>query len=571
MFDKINIRILKQVWILCILLLIVTTVVFWQVHRHEFVYFDDGVYVTQNPHIQSGISLKGILWAFSTTYAEFWHPLTWLSLMLDYQIYGLNAGGYHVTNLILHALSVLLLFLLFHRMTGAVWKSAFVAAVFAIHPLRVESVAWVAERKDVLSAFFWMMTLRVYVYYCEKPVFKRYLLVMACFACGLMSKSIVVTLPVVMMLMDYWPLNRMQSHDRKNSGAQKKNKLPLWSLKEKIPFFILSVVFSVLTIYAQHGKSDIHPLVSRLANAPVSFVRYLGRILWPHDMALIYTFPEHLSLWQVGGATLLIVLMSAAVIYRVKRLPFLFVGWFWYAVSILPVIGIITIGDPMADRYIYLPSIGISIMAAWGIPFLYDHLSLRKIILFPAAVIFLLVLSVLAWKQCGYWKNNTALSHHAFEVTGNNAMLIMMHNNLATSLVQEGRIPEAIEHYDEAIRLQPDYAYAYNKRGNLYGKIGEYQQAINDYTEAIRLQPDYALAYNNRGNTYVGLEQYQLAIEDYNAAIRLKPDYAYAFNNRGFVYFKIGKNELGCRDVQRACELGECKRLILAQNEGLCH
>lgn len=225
----------------------------------------------------------------------------------------------------------------------------------------------------------------------------------------------------------------------------------------------------------------------------------------------------------------------------------------------------------MADRYIYLPSIGISIMAAWGIPFLYDHLSLRKIILFPAAVIFLLVLSVLAWKQCGYWKNNTALSHHAFEVTGNNAMLIMMHNNLATSLVQEGRIPEAIEHYDEAIRLQPDYAYAYNKRGNLYGKIGEYQQAINDYTEAIRLQPDYALAYNNRGNTYVGLEQYQLAIEDYNAAIRLKPDYAYAFNNRGFVYFKIGKNELGCRDVQRACELGECKRLILAQNEGLCH
>lgn len=571
MFDKMVIHSSKQVAIVCFFLLVITMAVFWQVHQHEFVYFDDGVYVTQNAHIQSGLTLQGIRWAFSTTYAEFWHPLTWLSLMLDYQLYGLNAGGYHVTNVILHVLSVLLLFLLLHRMTGAVWKSAFVAAVFAIHPLRVESVAWVAERKDVLSAFFWMLTLCVYVYYCQKPVFQRYLLVMLCFSCGLMSKSIVVTLPVVMMMLDYWPLNRMASQNREKSGEKKNKIFPLWQWKEKIPFFLLSAVFSIITIYAQHGKSDIHPFVSRIANAPVSFVQYLGRIFWPQDMALIYTFPEHLPAWQIAGSTLLIALMTAAVLYAAKRLPFLFAGWLWYSITILPVIGIITIGDPMADRYIYLPSIGISIMAAWGIPFLYDRLSLRKMILFPCAIVFLVLLSALTWKQCGYWKNNTTLANHAFEVTGNNAMLIMMHNNLASSLEQEGRIPEAIGHYDEAIRLQPDYAYAYNKRGILYGKIGQYQQAIDDYTEAIRLQPDYALAYNNRANTYVGLGEYNLAIKDYNEAIRIKPDYAYAYNNRGYVYFKNGNNEMGCQDVQQACALGECKRLIIAKNKGLCH
>jgi tetratricopeptide (TPR) repeat protein len=258
------------------------------------------------------------------------------------------------------------------------------------------------------------------------------------------------------------------------------------------------------------------------------------------------------------------------VIVLVKRLPYLFVGWLWYAITIAPVIGIITIGDPMADRYIYLPSIGISIMMAWGIPLLFPRENLRRMILFPAAIAFLAVLTVITWKQCSYWKNDASLSNHAFQVTKDNALLIMMHNNIASFLEKEGKISEAIYHYNEAIRLKPDYAFAYNMRAGLYGRLGQYQLAINDYNEAIRLQPDYAYAYNNRGNTYVGLGQYQLAINDYNEAIRLKPDYANAYNNRGYVYFKNGNNELGCRDVQKACELGYCKRLIAAKSQGLC-
>jgi hypothetical protein len=326
MLNKINISPQRQILIVYIVLTVVTLAVFWQVNQYDFINFDDDVYVTQNSHIQSGITLDGFRWAFSTTYAEFWHPLTWLSLMFDYQLHGLNAGGYHLTNLILHIISTLLLFWLFNRMTGAIWRSAFIAALFALHPLRVESVAWISERKDVLSAFFWMLTLCLYVYYTEKPVIRRYLLVLLCFACGLMSKSMVVTLPIVMILLDYWPLGRLQSQkigpnlmtdimpistkqgkqkNKSKKGALKKNIsppnnrklsetkiagiIPLWQLREKIPFFIFSAIFSIITLYAQYNmyvKHPLHPLGFRIANAPVFFVTYLEKIFWPHDLAL---------------------------------------------------------------------------------------------------------------------------------------------------------------------------------------------------------------------------------------------------------------------------------------------
>ena len=565
MLNKINISPGRQKLIVYIFLTVVTLAVFWQVNQYDFVYFDDGVYVTNNSHIQSGITLDGIRWAFSTTYAEFWHPLTWLSLMFDYQLHGLNAGGYHLTNLILHIMSALLLFWLFNRMTGAIWKSAFVAALFALHPLRVESVAWVAERKDVLSAFFWMLTLCLYVYYTEKPVIRRYLLVGFFFVCGLMSKSMVVTLPVVMILLDYWPLKRFQSQ----------KDLILWQLREKIPFFILSAAFSIITFYAQYTSKISplnfkYPLGSRLANAPVSFMTYLEKIFWPHDMALNYPFPVQIPIWQVLGASLLIVILSTTAIAMAKRLPHLFVGWLWYATTILPVIGIIPISDPMADRYIYIPSIGIAIMLAWGIPPLFPQENMRKKILFPAGIAVLAVLSVLTWKQCGYWKDDVTLFNHAFQVTKDNTLLIMMHNNLASSLDKEGKITEAIYHCNEAIRLKPDYAYAYNKRGGLYVRLGQYQLAINDYNEAIRLKPDDAHAYNNRGSAYGRLGQYQLAFKDYNEAIRIKPDYTLVYKNRGISYFKQGSNELGCGDAQKACAWGDCKLLTDSKLKGYC-
>ena len=594
MLNKINISPSRQKFIIYIVLAFVTLAVYWQVNQYDFVNLDDHVYVTQNSYIQSGINLEGIRWAFSTTYAEFWHPLTWLSLMLDYQFFGLNAGGYHMTNLMLHILSTLLLFWLFNRMTGAIWKSAFVAALFALHPLHVESVAWTAERKDVLSAFFWMLTLCLYVYYTEKPAAIRYLLVLFSFVCALMSKPMVITLPVVMILLDYWPLRRFKSHN---------GNLILWQLKEKIPFFVLSTVFVILTFYA-HFKPSVkyYPFYYRIVNAPVAFVTYLEKTFWPHDMACYYPLSLQLPNWQVFGSALLIIFISVAIIAMVKRFPYLFVGWLWYAITILPVIGIIKISSfAMADRYYYLPSIGIAIMLAWGIPPLIKSENMRKNILLPAGTAFLAIMAILSWQQCGYWKNSIELSNHALHVTKDNDVA---HAVLAYALFGEGKIEEAIEHANEAIRLNPnndkayedrgvfyfklgqyqralenvneavrlktDYAPRYYLRGNIYNNLGQYQLAIKDYNEAIRLKQDYADAYNERGGAYLKLGQYQSSIKDYDEAIRLKQDYADAYNNRAFVYLNQGGKELGCGDAQKGCELGNCRILEGAKVRGLC-
>jgi tetratricopeptide (TPR) repeat protein len=468
--------------------------------------------------------------------------------MLDSQLYGLHAGGYHLTNLILHILSTLLLFWLFNRMTGAIWRSAFVAAFFALHPLHVESVVWIAERKDVLSAFFWMITLCFYVYYTEKPVIRRYLLVLFSFVCALMSKSMVVTLPMIMILLDYWPLGRFES---------KKNNLVSWQLKEKIPLFLLSAVFSIITLYAQYKPSLerlAFPLISRLANAPVSFMTYLEETFWPHNMTVFYPFPAHIPFWQVLGATLLIIVISAAVIIMIKRLPYLFTGWLWYGITLLPVIGIIQVGDfAMADRYYYLPSIGIAVMMAWGMPSLIKSENTLKKILFPAGTSFLAVMAFLTWQQCGYWKNSIELFNHALQISKDNDLA---HNNLADALAEKDKISDAIDHYNQAIRLKPYDVNIYSNRGNAYAKLDQYQNAIKDYNEAIRLKSDYAPAFINRGNAYLGVGQYQLAVEDYNKALRLKPDYAdTVYNNRGNVYNKLGQYKMAIDDFSKTINL----------------
>jgi hypothetical protein len=437
----------------------------------------------------------------------------------------LNAGGYHLTNLILHIMSALLLFWLFNRMTGTIWRSAFIAGFFALHPLHVESVAWISERKDVLSAFFWMLTLCLYVYYTEKPIIRRYLLVLFFFVCALMSKPMVITLPVVMILLDYWPLGRFKS---------KKTNLILWQLKEKIPFFVLSAALVIITFYAPHSKSYVKdfPLGSRIANVPVSFVTYLEKTFWPHDLAVFYPFSDQLPVWQVLGAALLIIVISVAVIATVKRLPYLFVGWLWYVITLLPVIKIVQVGrDSMADRYHYLSSIGIAVMMAWGIPLLFTE-DTRKKILLPA-IAFLTIMSVLTWKQCGYWKNSVTLYSHTLQVTNDNALA---HNNLGIALFAEGKVEEAIEHYNKAIRITPDYIYFYNNRGAAYATLGQYQRAIEDFNEAIRLGPKVAQAYNNRG----------------------------------YVYLMQGNKKLGCPDAQKACSMGLCIALKYAEGRGYC-
>ncbi|MGB5217141.1 MAG: tetratricopeptide repeat protein [Smithella sp.] len=612
-----------------IILTAVTIAVYWQVHHFEFINFDDVIYITENPMIQSGISLNGFYWAFGSKYFGLWNPLVWLSFMVDHQLYGLQAGGYHVTNLILHILSTLLLFWLFHRMTGAVWKSAFVAAFFALHPLHVESVAWVSERKDVLSAFFWMLTLCLYVYYTEKPVIQRYLLILFSFVLALLSKPMVITLPVIMILLDYWPLNRFESQ---------KGNLFLWQLREKLPFVVLSIIVVLITYYtpSTHTFYGLLPLETRLANAPVAFVIYLVKTFWPHNMTIFYPFPSQIPVWKITGSLLFIIVSSLIMILKTRRLPYLFVGWFWFIISIAPAIGIIQIGDfAMTDRYHYLPSIGISIMLAWGIPFFIRSKPAEKQILFPLAMIVLMMLTVSTWKQCGYWKNSVELWKHAINVTQNN---FLAYNNLAIALFAEGKNEEAIHYYNKAItikplevvphqnkaivytktgqynlaidsyseairiksdnldayynrgtiyhqlgryqpavedfssviRLQPDNSLAYFNRGNAYINLGRYPQAIDDFSTSISLKPDYADAYNNRAFIYLSQKRYQEAIGDYSMAISLKPDYADAYNNRAFVYLNQGNRLSGCRDAKKACALGNCQILQTVKDKGYC-
>jgi len=365
-------------------------------------------------------------------------------------------------------------------MTGAVWKSAFVAAFFAIHPLRVESVAWIAERKDVLSALFWMLTLCSYVYYTEKPVMKRYWLVCLFFACGFMSKPTVVSLPVIMILLDYWPLRRFESH---------RGNIILWQLKEKITFFIFSAVFSWITLYAHWGLSAENwrfSFESRMVNAVIAFVMYLRKIFWPHDLAVCYAFFGDARMWQISGAVLLIIAISTYVILKIKRFPFLFVGWFWYSISILPVIGIIPVGNnAMADRYIYLPFIGISIMLAWGIPSLIKHEDRRKAILCSSSIILLVILSMAAWHQCRYWKDSVSLFQRALSVTKNNTY---GHNGMGSALFLEGKIEDAMVHYNEAIRLNPYYAEPYNNRAFVYLNQGKQKLGCEDARKACELK-----------------------------------------------------------------------------------
>ncbi len=613
MFNKKDFRLKITVYIF---LTLMTLAVYWQVNQFYFINIDDDFYIVDNRYIQSGITLEGIRWAFSSTYGQFWFPLTWISWMLDYQFYGLNAGGYHLTNLIFHILNTLLLFAVFHRMTGSVWKSAFVAALFALHPLRVESVAFIVQRKDVLSAFFWMLTLYLYVFYTEKPTMKRYLLVLLCFACGLMSKSVVVTLPVVLLLLDYWPLGRLQdqktiavvkgttllytkqnvnqinsrkenpdgnTYDTREPALSEKKMagiIPLWQLREKIPFFILSAVFSIMTIYTQYkpfGNSPeqiqqyFSPLELRIANALVSFVGYLEKTFWPFDLAAFYVFPDQPPLGQVMGATSLIGVITITVILNMKRLPPCLVGWLWYGITLIPVIGIIPIlnlgARSEADRYTYLPSIGIGIMLAWGIPLLFQREDMRRKVLFPMGIAIILFLAVLTWRQCGHWKNSLDLVNHTLKVTKNNYTAHLIRGKVYYIV---GQYQRAIADCNEAIRLKPDFAVAYYNRGMAYDNLGQYQRAIADYNEVIRLNSDYANAYHNRGVAYAKLNQYKLAIEDFNEVITLQPDLPMAYQSRGFVYFNQGDIDLGCQDARKACSLGYCELLESAKSHGVC-
>lgn len=536
-------------------IILATLAAFWQVRNHEFINFDDKTYITENRYVQSGLTLEGVTWAFTTMYAGNWHSLTWLSHMLDCQLYGLSPSGHHLTNLVFHIASSLLLFFFLERMTGALWKSGFVAALFALHPLHVESVVWVAERKDVLSTFFWMLTMWAYVRYSERLGFSRYLLVLLFFTLGLLSKPMLVTLPFVLLLLDYWPLGRFQfgqlSADRKSctsksmsSGSQKTIALHL--IREKAPFFVLCAVSSILTIFAQQKGGAVmslahFPLESRIANALVSYVSYIEKMIWPWHLAIFYPYQEMLPIWKVVGSGLLLVCVSLLVIHTARKLPYLIVGWFWYIGTLIPVIGLVQVGwQAMADRYTYVPLIGLFIMITWSLKDVLAGWRYRRIILSISAGILLSILMIVTRVQVHHWQNSIKLFQHSLEVTENN---YFSHTVLGETLSLQGELDKAIDHYREALRIKPDFLEAHLSLAAAFEKEGKDQEAMVRYIEVLRIEPNSPVAHHSLGVLLFRQGKIQEAMDHFNEALRIKPDYPDAHNTLGAALRRQGRDQ----------------------------
>lgn len=475
--------------LVALLLLALTWAAYQRVRRYEFVDYDDDRYVTANARIQQGLNWKNVAWALTAMEVANWHPLTWVSHMTDCQLYALNPSGHHLTNLLLHLVNVLLLFHVLQLMTRALWPSALVAALFAVHPLNVESVAWIAERKNLLSTLFWLLTMWAYVLYARQEGWRRYLLVLGLFVLGLMSKPMLVTLPCVLLLLDYWPLGRLSRH------------AALRLLLEKAPLFILSAASSVITVKAQRmdGALDakVLPFGARISNALVSYVAYIYKMIWPTRLAVLYPHPgETLPRWHVVIASLALIGLSILIVRGSRKYPYLIVGWLWYLGTLVPVIGIVQVGgQAMADRYAYVPLIGLFIIIAWGTRDLTRTLTGRGYLLACAAALVLIALTMTTWRQLRYWQNSIALFEQALRVTDDNAIA---QNNLGAVLVRKGRLDEGLAHLNEAVRLNPNYGTAYdNIAVTLYrqGSIAEQdenrtQEAIDLYRRALELKPN---------------------------------------------------------------------------------
>ena len=502
-----------------LLLVLTTFVVYCQICSFKFIYYDDLDYVFKNVNIQAGITLKAIKWAFTSGYVSNWHPLTWLSHMLDWQLFGSNAGGHHLTNLVFHIANTLLLFIILKQMTTALWQSAFVAALFALHPLHVESVAWVSERKDVLSTLFWLLTMWAYVRYVVRPKISSYLLVVVFLALGLMSKPMLVTLPFVLLLLDYWPLDRFSS----------KRSL-LYLFIEKIPLFAMVLGSCIVTFIVQNkgGAMDVgekYSFLIRLANASISYLRYIIKMVWPAPLAMFYPHPgRNVSILYAVISAVFLLLATVFVFRFAKNHRYLVTGWFWYLGTLVPVIGLVQVGaQAMADRYTYITLTGLFIIIAWGVPEL-----LKKQLYKDRELIFwmlsLIVLSVLVVRTClwlGYWKDTIALCQHTLNVTENN---YVAHFCMARKLREEGRIEEAIRHYSEAIRIKPNYIDALNGLGNTLRVAGRNNEAIACYKKALEINPRHVGANFNLGAALIAEHRFVEAISPLNEALQMAPD-----------------------------------------------
>ena len=552
-----------QAWptaVICLGLVAIIWIVFGQTLGFDFINYDDNLYVYQEPAINSGLTLHGLATAFTRVLVGNWHPLTSISLMLDAQVFGLRPSGYHFSNVFLHTIAVLLLFLVLKRMTGALWRSAFVATLFAIHPLRVESVAWISERKDVLSGVFFMLTLGAYLRYAKRPSISRYLTVLVAFALGLLSKAMLVTLPFVLLLLDYWPLQRFARLPGKNEENGRLDALPLTSprrlLLEKAPLFVLTAAVSVATWFAQRQafeSSQGWPLGWRINNALITTWTYLRQMLWPTDLALFYPHPKgNIPLWSAGLAFLLLVLTTAAVINWRKRYPYLVTGWFWYLGMLVPVIGIVQVGlQAHADRYTYLPQIGIYLLLTWGIADLTRTWRARKAILSAAAALITLAAMNIAWIQTSYWSNAERLWTQVLAVTQNNDVA---ERGLGTALLKLGRVDEAITHDREAVRLRPGDPDLLTNLANALAQKKKLPEAIEQYGAVVVLRPRDGEARRNLGKALLQTGARAEGLAELREALRIQPNDSDASYTLGSAFLEQGELNEAIAHFRKAIE-----------------
>jgi Tfp pilus assembly protein PilF len=520
---------------ICLGLILLNLAIFSGVRSYGFAALDDSLYVTNNHNIAGGLTLESIRWAFTTDRAGYWVPLMWLSHILDIQFFGMNAGAHHIVNVLFHITNTLLLFGLLQRLTGGLWQSAVVAALFAVHPLRVESVAWIAERKDVLSTLFWILTVWAYATYVRRGSTRRYLLVLLCFAAALMAKPSVVTLPAVLLLLDYWPLSR----------ANRWRRL-VW---EKVPMIAMAALSSVFTLAfhgARQGLSDLAalPFTTRLANAAVSYVAYLRDTLWPAGLAPFYPY-EPLPAWQVGGSLLVLAGLSAFALSKVRSHPYLIVGWLWFIGTLVPTIGLVQAGlQSRADRFTYVPLVGLFIAAAWGIPALMDRWlgpwQHRRAALCTAAVISIFALTVAARAQAAYWRDSLTLWQHALETTKGN---YIAHDIVGLSLAEGGRLNEAVDHHRQALALAPGFHQARNNLGTALAREGRLEEAIQEFRAAVASGRATAAMHRNLGLALAMTGNNDDAMAQFNEALRIEPADVASHTNLGDVFFREGNLE----------------------------
>ena len=535
-------------------LLLAVVFVFGQTVRHDFFNLDDNAYVYANPHVTSGFTVQGILWSFTHVHACYWIPLTWLSHMLDCQLYGLqHPGGHHLTNVLLHATSAIILFLVLRRMTGGFWRCAFVATVFAIHPLHVESVAWVAERKDVLSGLFFMLTLAAYAGYVQRPFsLLRYLLVTILFVLGLMAKPMLVTLPFVLLLLDYWPLGRLGAAVPQSSQPSSPTLRRV--VLEKLPWLALAAGAGVVTLFAQQpalASTESLSFSSRVANASVAYIAYLGQFFYPVGLAVLYPHPQNsLPIWKIIGSLLLLVGISLGGLAGRRKYPYLLVGWLWYLGMLVPVIGLVQAGmQAMADRFTYLTQIGLYIALAWGTEYVSRKWPYRRWVVGVMATLAVVSLGYCARQQTSYWKDAETLWTHTLVCTTKNWLA---HNNLGIVLASRGQVDAAIAHFKKALEITPDHVETHNNLGGALAIRGEVGAAIACYRKALEIQPDYAEAHNNLGVALAGRGQTDEAIVCYRKALEIQSDYVTAHNNLGNALRRLGRVDEAIVHFRRA-------------------